>query len=196
MKIESLIKKNYKIYIISAVVFSAVAGIFFYTGSSYTGTKHFSGKISMTLENYYWYIYGGAILLLIICILLAMFVKIARVNKILSTYNIDEINRSLNNNDSGKYMKMSVFLTNKFLISTDYPNFIYITDIHTIKVSSYNTCAITIKINLMNGQEIIFYSHRIHSKNTDMTQMIRDELFQFNNKLRKEFPNINLISDI
>ncbi|MDD6490412.1 MAG: hypothetical protein PUG48_11510 [Clostridia bacterium] len=194
MKIEKLLKKTYKAFFIILSLLFALIFLFIYI--LYLSPHRITGSAETDC-----YIVLGLLVVVTIAILFGLLVKIPRINKALSRNDIDEINRYLNNHSDGNYPKMSVFITNKVLISATFSYIIDIIDIQSICISSkicYSKSKqgeeFCINILLKNGEEVIFYKRAFYDNTTIL--IIKNEICQFGSKIRNDFPYVNLVSNI
>lgn len=196
--LEKALKENCKGFLIMAVIFGALACLFVGIGLTVNPNgEYFSYRIHAVLYPYHFYIIGGVLFAVTVMIIIAFVLKVSKVNRFINSYDMNEINRAIHDPSGGCYPKMSIFVTDKLLISAKSIEIVEISNIRNIEIS-ITASVLNIKMNLWNGQSTTFCAYNVNGdiEHNPKKLQVLNELSQFKKKIKQNFPNIDIYSEI
>ncbi len=218
--LEKILKRKYKVWIPTMVILFIIAALIIvigiidgneigYVTSVRTG-RFYKSPIADLIS-------GIIILLGAICVTIIVLKKMKTIQRFIAGHNITEINRSLNSNfnTDNIYPKMSLYVTEKLIISTKQITSVCIEDIQGIWISARETSTalingsidmVGIRVRTRSGSLKTLYETKNTMNNTYRTENIwgetnyrqglTDEMVQFARKIKRDFPDIEIFSDL
>ncbi len=218
--LEKILKRKYKVWIPTMVILFIIAALIIvigiidgneigYVTSVRTG-RFYKSPIADLIS-------GIIILLGAICVTIIVLKKMKTIQRFIAGHNITEINKSLNSNfnTDNIYPKMSLYVTEKLIISTKQITSVCIENIQGIWISARETSTalingsidmVGIRVRTRSGSLKTLYETKNTMNNTYRTENIwgktnyrqglTDEMVQFARKIKRDFPDIEIFSDL
>lgn len=223
INLESILKKKYKFYIPIMVGLFILSLILFAVGIMGSVKLGYNEVIEIKSRKQKYttpltvIIIAAVFLFITICMAILLFKKMMPVKNFIETHNIDEINKSLNSsfNTDNIYPQMSLYITDKLFISTEKIMSVRIADVRSVWISARETSTaltdgmidmVGIRVRMKDGQLVTLYDckNRMNDeyKATSMWGEVNfrsgltDEMEQFERKIKRDFPDIEVLSEL
>ncbi|MGN0538113.1 MAG: hypothetical protein ACI4M3_09075 [Acutalibacteraceae bacterium] len=223
INLESILKRKYKIYIPIVICLSIlslvllVVGIIGSVKLGYNEVIDIKGGKQKYTTPLTVIIIAAVFLFITICMAILLFKKMMPIKYFIETHNMEEINSSLNSNfnTDNIYPKMSLYVTDKLFISTEKIMSVRIADVRSVWISARETSTIItggmidmvgIRVRMKDGKLVTLYDCKSRMddeyKATSMWGDVNfrggltDEMEQFERKIKREFPDIEVLSDL